>query len=96
MGGNGAPSEPVGAAIKARYRRRVETAAGRTLRPPQAAHRPSVPLSVRPSASFGPIPSVTDPQDTHYRIKTLSVENMADEPGWKKTVKDAAEIVKEA
>jgi len=96
VGGIGAPSEPDGAAIKARCRRRVETAAGRKLRPPQAAHRHLVQLAVHPSASCAPIPSVTDAQDTHYRIVTLSVENMAEEPRWKKTVKDAAEIVKEA
>ena len=68
----------MGAAIKARCRHRVETAAGRELRPPQAAHCSLVPLTVLPSASCAPIPSATDPQDTHYRIVTRSVENMAE------------------
>ena len=96
VGAIGAPSEPDGAAIKARCRRRVETAAGRKLRPLQAAHRHLVQLAVHPSASCAPIPSITDAQDTHYRIVTLSVENMADEQRSERIVKDATEIVEKA
>jgi len=94
--GNGAPSKPIGAAIKARCGCRVETAAGKQLDPPQAAHRPLVPLAVRPSASCVPIPRATDPQDTHYRIAALWVENMAEDPRWKKIAKDATELFEEA